>query len=244
VQYLRAYRFPFDNPNWLANLGFVTLCVLSTAVIPIVGVMVCFGYLFEVVEALHRQGNDRTYPDFRWDKFVDYLVRGALVFVVQLIAGLLFSIVIVAAIAVVVAIVIVAMPGELNIYVIVAAVAVVLLLLFVISIFLNIVMVPLILRIGLTQDFGNTFSWSFVKDYASRMRWPTVKVALFLLFGGLVLDVIGFALCIVGIYPAAALAMFGQFHCYYQLYEMYLERGGTPIPLKSVTPAPEHVGPG
>jgi hypothetical protein len=43
----------------------------------------------------------------------------------------------------------------------------------------------------------------------------------------------------VGVYPAAALVLFAQFHCNYQLYEMYLERGGIPIPLKTVPAALE-----
>ena len=36
IRYWRAYLFVFDSPRWLANLGSVTLCILSTAIIPVV----------------------------------------------------------------------------------------------------------------------------------------------------------------------------------------------------------------
>ena len=67
MRYLRAYRFPFDSPHWLANVGYVNLCVLSTLVVPMIGQMLALGYLCTVMEALHRQGDDRSYPNFRWD---------------------------------------------------------------------------------------------------------------------------------------------------------------------------------
>jgi hypothetical protein len=233
VRYLRAFRFPFDSPNWLANMGFVTLCLLSTAIIPIVGAMLIFGYLFEVVEALHRQGDDRTYPDFRWERFVEYLVRGAQVFLVQFAVGLLECVVFGVAVAVAIVAVVATMSGEPDPVVVIAVMAGLVLLALALGVLMSIVVLPLTLRIGLTQDLGTTFSWSFIKDYARRMAWPTVGAELVLLLGSVLLQIVGLALCFVGIYPAAALTMFARFHIYYQLYELYLERGGMTIPLKA-----------
>jgi hypothetical protein len=92
--------------------------------------------------------------------------------------------------------------------------------------------VPLTLRIGLGQELGDTFSWSFIKDYARRMWKPTLATELFLLFSGLVVTFVGLAFCCVGVYAVMALPLFARHHLLYQLYELYLERGGTPIPLK------------
>jgi hypothetical protein len=44
---------------------------------------------------------------------------------------------------------------------------------------------------------------------------------------------LGLLLCCVGTYPATALVMLAQAHLYLQLYELFLQRGGEPIPLKS-----------
>ena len=59
MRYWRAYLFPFDSPRWLANLGFLSLCILSTAVIPVIGQLLVSGYLCVVIEAMHRQRSDR-----------------------------------------------------------------------------------------------------------------------------------------------------------------------------------------
>jgi hypothetical protein len=232
VRYLRAFQYPFDSPNWLANVGFVTVCLLSTAIIPIVGAMLIIGYLFEVVEAMHRQRDDRTYPDFRWERFVEYLVRGAQVFLVQFAVGLLECVVYGVAVVIAIIAVLATMTDESNLVVLIAVIVGLVLMALVLGVLMSIVVVPLTLRIGLTQDLGNTFSWSFIKDYARRMAWPTVGAELVLLIGSVVLQIVGLAMCFVGVYPAAALTMFARFHIYYQLYELYLERGGMTIPLK------------
>jgi hypothetical protein len=49
----------------------------------------------------------------------------------------------------------------------------------------------------------------------------------------IVLMIGGFMLCCVGAFPAATLALFANAHLLYQLYEVYLFRGGQPIPLKT-----------
>ena len=48
-------------------------------------------------------------------------------------------------------------------------------------------------------------------------------------------------MCCVGVYFAAPLVLLAQFHLWHQLYGLYLERGGTPVPLK---PDPYFMPPG
>ena len=60
--------------------------------------------------------------------------------------------------------------------------------------------------------------------------------SLFLIGTGVAIEFLGMAACCIGLYPAIALIMFAQLHIEYQLYQLYLERGGSEIPLK--TPAP------
>jgi hypothetical protein len=51
----------------------------------------------------------------------------------------------------------------------------------------------------------------------------------------------GLLLCCVGILPATALILVAQYHLFYQLYELYLQRGGEPIPLKPLLPQPSRI---
>ena len=52
---------------------------------------------------------------------------------------------------------------------------------------------------------------------------------MFLGVTGLSAALIGSALCCIGVYPAAALVHFAQYHLLAQLYGLYLERGGEPL---------------
>jgi Protein of unknown function (DUF4013) len=232
VQYLRAYKFPFDSPQWFANVGFVTLCLLTTSVIPVVGQMLAVGYLYDVLEAMHHQASDRPYPDFRWERFVAYLVRGALIFLVQFLVMLpalaIFLIGFFAAMVVTIG----SSPEEPNLVLFAGLYGGTLVLAMVSSLFLSLLIVPLTLRVGLSQDLGQTFSWSFIKDYARRVWGPTLQAELFLLVSTLVVTLAGLALCCFGVYAVMALPLFARIHLNYQLYELYLERGGTPIPLQ------------
>src|SRR5436190_21917671 len=86
MEYGQIVSYVFQNPNWLINLLMMGVCQL----IPIVGPLVLVGYQFEVVEALHRDPR-RTYPDFDFGRFVDYLVRGLWPFLVGLVASVVIA---------------------------------------------------------------------------------------------------------------------------------------------------------
>jgi hypothetical protein len=234
MHYLRAYRFMFDSPNWLANVGFVTLCVV---VIPVIGPMVAWGYLFAVVEAMHRQGHDRGYPDFTWDQFVPYLVRGAQAFLVQFLATLPVQVLISGGVVVgFIAVVASSAPAPPDPLLLLAVIGGVVIMSLLVGLVLNTLTTPLLLRVGLSQDLKATLSWTFFTDFLRRMWWPTLKAEVFLMLSGLAVMVAGLAVVIVGFYLVAALPTIARYHVYYQLYEEYLARGGSPIPLKEEPP--------
>jgi hypothetical protein len=81
------------------------------------------------------------------------------------------------------------------------------------------------------------FSWKWVRDFIARMWREILLVTLFLMFSSWVVPFLGMLDCIVGLYPAAALAQFAQGHLWFQLYKLYLQRGGTPIPPRCQMPA-------
>ena len=102
----------------------------------------------------------------------------------------------------------------------------------------SLVSIPLTLRAGLQQDFAAAFSLDYVKQFVGLMWREMILTSVFLIGTSVLLQFAGMLLCIVGIYPAMAIWMFASVHLHYQLYELYLQRGGTPIPLKD-----EPVGP-
>jgi hypothetical protein len=237
MKYLESYRYLFRSPKWLMNL---LLCVVA-AFVPIAGAMVMLGYHFEIIETLHLRG-DKDYPDFDFNRLLNYLLRGAWVFLVQMILSL--------------PLIVLFLPSYLALWLgfmsslqphggplepstatvcmIIGGIG--LLVFFLAQIFLYLVMVPMSLRAGLAQDLKAAFSWPFIRDFVSKMWLETLLSELFLGVTGSLLIIGGMLLFCVGLYPAAALVQFARAYLWYELYQLYLERGGTAIALQ-VQPA-------
>ena len=224
MQYLHAYQYVFENKKWPQNLLFCALCML----IPIVGQLVLWGYLAEVMESLVRD-ETRPYPNFDFGRFGEYLKRGVWPFVVMLVAMLPAMPVFLVGMGVMFLGMILlrehAVAGGLLL---VVWFPIHLALVALVSVFV----VPFFIRAVLIQEFGASFSWTFFKDFLRRTFWEILLAWLFISVSGMIVGFAGMCLCLVGMYPAMALVTFAQFHLYYQLYKLYLERGGAPIPLK------------
>jgi hypothetical protein len=166
-----------------------------------------------------------SYPDFTFERFSEYLKRGIWPFLVNLIvnlpAGLLLSFVM--------------FLGMIGLGLAAAhsglAFAVVLCLLVLLYVVILLVMAivskPFYLRAGLSRDFGTAFSLTFFRDFLNRVGKEVVLAALFLAGTGMLLTILGLLACYIGIFPAAALLIFAQHHLDFQLYDLYLKRGGT-----------------
>lgn len=67
------------------------------------------------------------------------------------------------------------------------------------------------------------------RSCAISSMWPQqLCTELFFLATNLLVALAGYLLCCVGIYPALAVIMMAHTHSQYQLYQLYLDRGGTP----------------
>jgi hypothetical protein len=241
IEYMRSYNYIFENPNWVMNVLWGFLCILSTAVIPILGQLVLMGYQYEVVESLYLVRGAR-YPDFDINRFADYLGRSIWPFLVNLVVGLVLAPIIVIA-----ALVLLGLTGAAasaagdDVGPLIAGLG--MLLMFVVLIALSIGMVivilPMTLRAGLQQDFGAAFDFAWVKDFVGRTWVEMVLTTLFLMFSSIVVVLLGLLAFCVGMYAGVAVVMLAQAHIMYQLYMLYLSRGGTPIPLKPRLPVPQ-----
>jgi len=219
MQYLRAYEYIFEHPNWLKNVLLCTVC----GIIPVVGMIVLMGYLCEVFDALRRPESP-AYPDFDFGRFVEYLTRGVWLFLATLVVSLAFMPVM----GVGMAMFFLATAAATQAHPILTAVGVVftIFFFFAISILLNVIMEPIIIRAILLRGFTEAFSWKFIVDFVKRMFWQIILVQLFLMVSSIAWMMFGFLLFCVGIYFVTPVVMYAQFHLHYQLYEEYLRRGG------------------
>lgn len=224
MEYMRAYKFAFDSEKWWQNLLLGAVCAL----IPVVGQIVLLGYFCRVMDSL-RHDEAQAFPNFDFGEFGEYLKRGVWPFLVMLV-------VMAVCLPVFWACMLVPMFGAalLGEHAWVAGPLVVLAILayFVAIVALSLVMVPLFIRACICRDFAVSFSWTFIKDFL-RLAWKELVLSLlFVYVSGTVVAFAGMLLCCVGLYPAAVLIQYAQFHLYTQLYKLYLERGGEPVPVK------------
>jgi hypothetical protein len=216
VQYLRAVQYIFENPKWVTNVLLLAVCYL----IPVVGPLVGSGYLFDLVEWLSARGN-KGYPDFDFGRFGKYLMRGLWPFLVSLIVYLPVWMIL-GVVGVVAAMI---LPEILvRLY---SAVEYLLL-----ALVFPLALMPLWLYTGLSQSFNVGGAFKFAPDFFKRVGKEAVIAQLLLSFGGGVLLMIGFALCCIGYFLAIAILILAYANLYAQLYQVYLQRGGPPIPLK------------
>jgi len=228
MRYFGAYRFLFESPKWVNHLLIGAVCQF----IPIVGQLVLMGYVYSVIEAKHRHGQDQ-FPDFDFNQLGAYLVRGVWPFLVSLVAALPVILLTGAGILVFVLSGVAADraddPPILMIAIMMVGIPVFVLLI----LGLQAVLLPMTLRAGLSQDFGSAFSMTFIRDFVGRVWKELLLSMLFLIISAPFVVLAGLLMLFVGVYAAAVVLVFAKIHLQYQLYELYLQRGGTPFPLKS-----------
>lgn len=228
IQHRRMYSYVFESPNWMANVGFTALCCL----IPVVGPLVMFGYQFEIVTAL-LVAPDARYPDFSFNRFADYLVRGLWPFLVQLVASLVLVPImfLIMMLPVMLVFGVAAGAGDEDAAGVAMLVVMPVFVIFVLILsgLFHLVMMPFMLRAGLAQDFMEGFNFGWVTDFLKKTWKEGFKAILFLIFTAAMLSFLGILACYVGMFVVMPFIFFAQAHLYFQMYLLYLSRGGTPV---------------
>ncbi len=255
MRYWQSYRFVFNNPNWLTNLLLAAVC----SIVPIIGQIVLIGYCFEVIDVLLRRRpwvaadpkdegimdalpvdddhDSASYPDFDFHRFAEYLMRGIWPFLVRMIVNFVIGMIV--AFFLIVGMMLAgfaaaAADSPVLIFVLYGLFLVVYAFLLTVA---GILTTPLYLRAGLSGDFASAFSMAFYRGFLRRVGKEVILAELFLLATGAVVSIGGLLLCYVGIFPAIALLLYVHHHLEYQLYELYLERGGEPVKRKQKSPS-------
>ena len=237
IEYLRSLKVVFEHPEWLK--GAILLAVLS--LIPVLQTPLIFGYMFHVTEHLHRQSGG-PYPLFEIRRFAEYITRGIWCYLIaNIVAVILIPVFQVTVQGGMFGSMAAIQSGtDAGMLAVAIGVPMVLLGLMVFLLGLFVILTPFFLRAGLTQDFALTFNFRWVGDYLRRTWIETTLVNLFLILVSPVLMSAGCALFCVGMFLVGALLTVTHAHLNWQLYELYLARGGEPIPLK---PLPADVPP-
>ncbi len=227
----------FKSPKWGMNL----LLGAVTCLIPVVGPIVLSGWLITIFWARGDDEDAAQMPPFDFLYFTKYLERGLWPFLVNLVAGLVISVVTVPLAllplltsGVMGAGALAAGPGGLE-HVAAATLLLAFGAMMVFSVVLGLastlVLVPLMLRATITQAFAAAwdagFVWSFI-----RLVWLELLLCGCFMGGvSLGLSMLGMITCGIGILAVVPLMMFVWQHLLKQLYQLYLSRGGAAVPL-------------
>jgi hypothetical protein len=229
MNYTASVSDYFKSPKWMMNTLLAGVCVF----IPFVGPIVIKGWL---ITGFWGRDDERfeTFPDFDFNNFGKYLERGLWPFLVTLVSSLVISLVLCVFIVPISMILTMLAPSDHGSASGCAALFLVIIMMafyvtFMVT--LMILLTPLTLRASITQDFGESFNFPFIKRFIA-LTWKEIILAsLFQLVASFALIGVGALLICIGIYFATVPVYFCWVHLHKQLYRLYLSRGGEPVPL-------------
>src|SRR4051812_7195951 len=241
MNYTASISDYFKSPKWMMNTLLAGVCVF----IPFVGQIVIKGWL---ITGFWGRQDERceTFPDFDFNKFGKYLECGLWPFLVTLVSGLLLGLGLCVFIVPIVMILTLMAPHDSSsaqgsCFGIVIF-AIIMMFYIVAIVTMMIVLTPLTVRATIIQEFGPSFNFAFIKRFIALTWKETIIASLFLMAASLVLFCAGALLLCIGMYFATVPIYFCWVHLHKQLYQLYLSRGGEPVPVSpklrdEITPA-------
>ncbi len=219
MQFFKPFTYFIRKPGGFTNVLYGCVCVL----IPVIGPIILLGYRAEVAESLEKDPDLEDYPNFDFNRFVDYLIRGVWPFlaelVVMLVAWVLIGLAAGVGFAVAVA------SGEWMYGVLAGS-----LLLFPVTLATILLMWPMELYTQLSGGFNFGATLRFTFRFLGKVWGQMLIAALVFGFLSTLLSFAGMLACFIGVYPAAVIQALAQQHYAAQLYRQYLDEGGEPIP--------------
>lgn len=234
MKYIASVSDFFRSPKWMPNLLLGGLCML----IPIVGPMVVIGWHSAAHFGRRGAVDYENYPAFNFDHFSKHLERGVWPFLVNLAASVVMVPLMWVLMVVPMGLGIAGMAAmeeqgtkEPPVLLIIGFSLVMFLAYMACFAVFMLVVKPLMIRAAMTQDFAAAFNFKFMREFTRHTWLQQIAGALFLMVAGLVLMMAGMLVFCVGMYAAISLTMFTMWHLDRQLYDLYLARGGEPVPV-------------
>jgi hypothetical protein len=236
MQYFEAYGFFFRSPKWWLNLLIGAVSIL----VPIAGPMVLLGWACTALERSPRRWEPGS--DFDPNKLGKYIARGVWPVLVQIVIGLplsfIFGFIWVAL-----------MMGTTFAFgtqtdqggpprILLLVFPTYILGFLFLSVLVQMISLPIALRAAFMQDFVPAFNLPWAIDFIKRTGGEMLLSMLFLLVTAPFVALAGLLACCVGYLPAIALIQLAHYHIWFQLYDLFLQRGGDSIPIKVTPPDP------
>ena len=234
MNYTAALSDFFKSPKWLNNLLLGGVCML----IPIIGPLVLMGWHVTVFWGRKETDKSPGFPDFDFSNTGKYLQRGIWPFLASLVPTLVLAPVMSLMMIMFIGSVVTTQTGNAHgqhsvdgfPIAMFAVLGVVGLVIFFLTALLT---HPLRVAGALAQDFAPIFNWRRMKQFIA-LTWLEIVVSMVFLWGvGFFLALAGMMALFVGVYFAISITLFMSVHLDYQLYQLYLQRGGEPIPASS-----------
>lgn len=224
----------FKSPKWGTNL----LLGAVTSLIPIIGPIVLSGWLISIFWARGDDDAPEQSPPFDFQYFTKYLERGLWPFLVNFVAGLALSVVLVPVMFLPLMLSGMLTAGHHRLSHADAAILVplcgsVAVLYLGLVLTFTLILVPLTLRATLVQAFAPAFDLGFVCGFI-RLVWKELLLCAVFMFGvGIAMMILTVITCYLGLFPAIPVVSYAWQHLLKQLYQLYLRRGGEPVPVSS-----------
>jgi len=196
----KSFQSLFETENKWMTILLISVCAL----IPFVGPLALMGY---TTRRFTNEREGKAPIDFEFNDFVEYITIGVWPFLVNLVASCVLTPIIF--IAVTPMILIGAVPE--NGLLIAILVLLSCLLYFVALIIYSLFSSPMTLRASLKHSFAEGFKIGWVIDFIKKVGWQII-------LQGIILMLISIPLVLAGYIVVS--------HMQFQLYDLYLERGG------------------
>ena len=227
---IEALKFPFQGDSWMSNLFIAFVFQM----IPILGQIALLGWHAEIMHRLHR-GDPQPVPKLDFSDMMHYFSKGVPAFLGGLVIGLPFGMLI-GMVMGVGGVVVGAVAASMRVRgpeVIFAVYGLAGLVMLVMSPIMAIAGNAVTTRAEYTEDGGKALEFGKLWDYAGKTWMLSIVGWLGTSFFGSFVIFAGMLVCFIGIYPAVVAVTLARVHMRWQIYEVYLSRGGEPIPMKA-----------
>lgn len=239
LRFVEAFTWMFESPIWLKQtaIGAVALN-FPLFPLPILAQIVALGYLFGCLEDELRQPRF-GYADFDLKRFSEYLIRGVFPWLVNFImtivgiplALMVFFPTMMAGVGMI------NTRDELWMLLGFVVIGIGYLVYIALILIVSVAPIPLMLRVGITKNVKDMFEIRWALSFFRKVWWELLITGLVLYLAMVPLLIMGLLACVIGLWFVMTWLYFVGFRLLLQLYEIFLARGGEPIPLR-LRPAP------
>lgn len=225
----KAFKDVLASPEWVGNVLWLTLCALAATVL--VGYVAILGYGAEVLE--RRSGRpENPALDIDSNRLGDYLEKGIWPFLVAAVIHVGLSIVVMIPAMLLTMIGMAAGSASGGDTGVMIGLVVASPLLMLLSLATYIVSVPFLIRGMVSQDFATSFDFGWAMHFLKVMFGELLSSGIAFVLLSLGVGLLGLLLCGIGYFPALGIIMGASINLMAQWYEIFLSRGGIPVPSK------------